>query len=343
MIARIHHTKHGTEYVLQYTCITDTIELRINKYTFIGGIPNYFRHERGKSFLEIPYFKEILRNSRTISGIDQFPELTEDEEALIHAFEEVSDNHLLLTPESVRRFQLSSMAEMTRSMRSLDLQTLISAASRLADNLVQEFAVTSHVAASHLARFSSRNADGSEVTEPETDTEQEQNTLTEAEAENIRQQLQPDEGLRVNRYEAEHIAHTGSPPPTDEPPIAQETPSVNTEGLTEEQIQENLAFVARLLNGETISARDNPPLPNPNSEDASTPDPNTTEIDDLLIEIDETLSDTTRDSDEVWGAPTHTPYLDADTMSQLWKQAQKATSITPQNVLAPSQDSDDAG
>ena len=36
MIARIHHLKHGTEYVLQYNTRSDTIELRIIKYTLLG-------------------------------------------------------------------------------------------------------------------------------------------------------------------------------------------------------------------------------------------------------------------------------------------------------------------
>lgn len=43
MVTRIHYTKHGIEYVLQYDSTTDTIELRKNRYTLIGGIPNYFR------------------------------------------------------------------------------------------------------------------------------------------------------------------------------------------------------------------------------------------------------------------------------------------------------------
>ena len=43
MVARIHHTKNGTEYVLQYNSKTDTIESRENRLTLIGGVPNYFR------------------------------------------------------------------------------------------------------------------------------------------------------------------------------------------------------------------------------------------------------------------------------------------------------------
>ena len=99
-------------------------------------------------------------------------------------------------------------------------------------------------------------------------------------------------------------------------------PDMNTEGLTEEQVEENLEFVARLLNGETLSARENPPLSNPNTDDTdSAPDPNLAETDTLLKEIDDVLADEAKTSDEVWGAPTHIPFLDADTMSKMWKQA----------------------
>ena len=341
MIARIHHTKNGTEYVLQYNRKPDTIELRIIKHTFIGGIPNYFRHAFGTYVREMEAFKDILRNWRPLSGLsphpDYLPQLSAEEKVLIHEFEQIANINLRLTPESVSRshqnqaamqgaanvLQASteSLRDAVSNLQGLDMNPLIS---------YLNFRVDRQLVA--LAQW------------------HEQNPPTAAEVENIRQRLgMPDDlqqELRIDRYEVGHIANIGSPAPMNEPPIPQEAPTLrNTEGLTEAQIQENQEFITRLLNGETISARENPPLPNPNSEDTSAPDPNTddADIDDFLKEVDETLSDTTRDSDEVWGAPTHTPYLNADTMSKLWKQAQKPTSISPQSGAAPNQGSDDAG
>ena len=139
MVARIHHTKNGTEYVLQYNIRSDTIELRIIKHTLLGRFPNYFRHKSGRPFHEIATFKEILRSLRTRSGVDQFPELTEDEEALIHAFEEIADTRLLLTPESMNRFYQTvmqgaangfnpaaeSLRELASNLQGLDMNPLL--------------------------------------------------------------------------------------------------------------------------------------------------------------------------------------------------------------------------
>ena len=73
MVARIHHTKNGTEYVLQYKSRTDTIELRINRYTLIGGIPNYFRHEWGTYVRGMDFFKGTVLNNRPFSGLCPHP------------------------------------------------------------------------------------------------------------------------------------------------------------------------------------------------------------------------------------------------------------------------------
>ena len=89
-------------------------------------------------------------------------------------------------------------------------------------------------------------------------------------------------------------------------------PDMNTAGLTEEQVEENLEFVARLLNGETIPASE-APLRNPDNNDD--------DIDGFLKEVDEVLENTPQDSDEVCGAPAHRLEIPAPVMTQLWKQA----------------------
>ena len=311
MVTRIHHIKQGVEYVLQYNIRSDTIELRIIKYSLLGRFPNYFRHKSGTSFLEIAAFKEVLRSIRTASGVDLFPELTEDEATIIHAFEEIADIHLLLTPKSVSKYYQTAMREAAnglqaaaesfretaRALQGLDLRPLIASTNILANRRLES-----------LARSPVFNPPSQE------------NAIDYRQR--IRRELRHD--LLPTGNLEERLSVPDPPPPTDEPPIPQEAPTLrNTEGLTEAQIQETEAFVARLLNGETLSAREYPPLPNPNSEDASTPDPDTTEIDAFLKELDAVLDDPIHETDEVWGAPTHTPFLDADTMSKLWKQAKQ--------------------
>ena len=107
MVARIHHRKHGVEYVLQYDSRADRIELRKNRYTLIGGIPNYFRHEWGTYVREMDFFKGTVLNHRPISGLCPhpypLPKLSDAEKASIHEFEKIAGVNLLLTPESVQR------------------------------------------------------------------------------------------------------------------------------------------------------------------------------------------------------------------------------------------------
>ena len=76
--------------------------------------------------------------------------------------------------------------------------------------------------------------------------------------------------------------------------VRAENPNMNTEGMTEEQVQDNLEFVARLLNGETIPATEFP------SRDLNN---NDAVLDRLLKEIEEAIED--NDTDRVRGAPTH--------------------------------------
>ena len=107
MVARIHHRKAGIEYVLQYKSRTDSIELRINRYTLIGGIPNYFRHEWGTYVREMDFFKRAVLNHRPFSGLCLSPyprpKLSDAEKDALHEFEKIAGVNLLLTPESVSR------------------------------------------------------------------------------------------------------------------------------------------------------------------------------------------------------------------------------------------------
>ena len=115
MVARIHHRKAGIEYVLQYKSRTDSIELRINRYTLIGGIPNYFRHEWGTYVREMDFFKRAVLNHRPTSGLCPHPyprpKLSDAEKDALHEFEKIAGVNLLLTPESVSRHRMSLMAE----------------------------------------------------------------------------------------------------------------------------------------------------------------------------------------------------------------------------------------
>ena len=279
MFARIHHLKHGTEYVLQFNRKTNTIELRIIKHTLLGRFPNYFRHKWGTSCYEMDCFQKHLRLWRLPSGFSPYPDsvplLSDEEKALIHKFEQIAGINLRLTPESVSRHRLGSMQEIAR-LPGIDTSAMISYSeilSRLRPNTDRRSAIYAQL------------------------------------DENFRQRLQMPNHLQ-QALRVDTITETEAPPPTDEPPIPQETPTLrNTEGLTEEQIQETEQFVARLLNGETLSARENPPLPNPNTdEDTDTPtDVNEAVLDRLLKDIEEAIE--YNDTEKVQGAPTHPFHL----------------------------------
>ena len=114
MVARIHHRKAGVEYVLQYNSRTDSIELRKNRYTLIGGIPNYFRHEWGTYVREMDFFKGTVLNHRPFSGLCPhpypLPKLSDAEKDTLHEFEKIGGVNLLLTLESIQR-HLQSLTE----------------------------------------------------------------------------------------------------------------------------------------------------------------------------------------------------------------------------------------
>ena len=206
MVARIHHRKEGVEYVLQYKSRTDSIELRKNRYTLIGGIPNYFRHEFGTYVREMDFFKRAVLNHRPFSGLCPHPyprsPLSDVEKDALHEFEKIAGVNLLFTPESIQRHRQSltqgaanafseaarSFRETTRTLQGLDLNPLLSFANRIMDS--QRRLIERRLAIGDTA-FST-----------------------------------------VQRLE--------HPTFSNEPPVVQE-PShlVNTEGLTEEQIQEN--------------------------------------------------------------------------------------------------------
>ena len=309
MVTRIHHIKEGVEYVLQYNIRSDTIELRIIKHTLIGGIPNYFRHEFGTYVREMDAFRDILRSTRTTAGINLLPYLTDTEKDAIHEFESIAGIHLRLTPESVSRSYQTAMRgaanrlqaaaesfrETARALQGLDLRPLIASTNILANQRLES-----------LARSAAFNPPSQE------------NAIDYGQR--IRRELRHDLLLTGNLEE--RLSVPDPPPPTDEPPIPQEAPTLrNTEGLTEAQIQETEAFVARLLNGESIPATEFPLRDF--QADTSPPDPDTTEIDAFLKELDAVLDDSTHETNEVWGAPTHTPFLDAETVIRLWKQANR--------------------
>ena len=85
MVARIHYTKNGTEYVLQYNSKTDTIESRENRLTLIGGVPNYFRDSGLGTALEVHTFKITLSNWRPLTlfseALNRLPMLSDEEES----------------------------------------------------------------------------------------------------------------------------------------------------------------------------------------------------------------------------------------------------------------------
>ena len=278
MVTRIHYRESGVEYVLQYNASTDTIELKKNKYTLIGGIPNYFRDEWGTYVYEMVVFKETLLASRPPSHLstDQYPltELTTEEQAVIYEFEEIADINLQLTLESINRHRMALMAEIARATEGLNLRLLVSATIRLADSYSNQLGLW---LSENILHFS------------------------------------PDPDRYPPRYANGQLQSTEEPQPTDEPAIPQETPSINTEGLTEEEIQENSEFIQRLLQDETISALDTPSSEKPNSNKAS--------IDDLLREIDETLEEPVSDDETVRAAPAHRFEIPASMLASLWRQA----------------------
>ena len=290
MVARIHHRKHGVEYVLQYDSRADRIELRKNRYTLIGGIPNYFRHEWGTYVREMDFFKETVFAHRPISGLwthpYRLPKLSDAEKAFIHEFEKIAGVNLLLTPESVQRHRQSltegaantlaeaarSFRETARSLRGLDLNPLISYTNRITD-LQRRLAET----------------------------------------------------LLATGDLEERLSHPPHQPPSTEPRVVQE-PShlVNTEGLTDEQIQENLEFIARLQNGESIPATEFP-LRDRNHEEQNHENEEAA-FDAFMKEIDEVLESDDNDDETVRGAPSHHPEIPAEIMSSLWKQARQEDS-----------------
>ena len=283
MVARIHHRKHGVEYVLQYDSRVDRIELRKNRYTLIGGIPNYFRHEWGTYVREMDFLKGTVLVHRPISGRCPhpypLPQLSDAEKVLIHEFEKIAGVNLLFTPESVQRHIQSltegaanALAEAARSLRGLDLNPLISYANRITDS---------------------------------------QRRLAET--------------LLATGDLEERLSHLPDPPPSTEPRVVQE-PShlVNTEGLTEEQIQENLEFIARLQNGESIPATEFP-LRDRNCE-AQNHDTEEAAFDAFMKEIDEVLEADDSDDETIRAAPSHHPEISAETMQSLWKQARQEDS-----------------
>ena len=326
MIARIHHLKHGTEYVLQYTCQTDTIELRILKHTLLGRFPNYFRHEFGTYVREMDAFGNILRNWRPLSGLcphpDYLPQLSAEEKVLIHEFEQIANINLMLTPESENRFyqtamqgaangfnaSLESLREVASNMQGLDMNPLLGYMNGRVSRQLAAFA-----ASADMLAFPRRYADEEAVAQEENES----NT-------SIRQ--------RLRREMAEYFLSTGDleqrlsdppdpPPPTNAPPIAQETPDVNTEGMTEEEIQENEEFIQRLLNGETISAREFPLRNRDRSEE--TPQDAEADLDAFLNKIDDTLETAGSDADTIRAAPSHHPAIPVETMMHLWRQARR--------------------
>ena len=123
----------------------------------------------------------------------------------------------------------------------------------------------------------------------------------------------------------ERLSHLPDQPPSTEPRVVQE-PShlVNTEGLTEEQIQENLEFIARLQNGESIPATEFP-LRDRNRE-AQNHDTEEAAFDAFMKEIDEVLESDDSDAETVRGAPSHYPEISAERMQSLWKQARQEDS-----------------
>ena len=250
MVARIHHTKEGVEYVLQYNIRSDTIELRIIKHTLLGRFPNYFRHEFGTYVREMDAFREILRSTRTTAGIDRLPYLTDTEKDAIHEFESIAGIHLRLTSESVSRYYqiamqgaanglqaaTESFRETARALQGLDLSPLIASTNILANLQLES-----------LARSPAFNPPAQENA-----TDCRQRIRRE-----LRHDLLPTGNLEERLSEPFNVPDP--PPPTDEPPPPQEAPTLrNTEGLTEAQIQETEAFVARLLNGESIPATEFP-------------------------------------------------------------------------------------
>ena len=278
MVARIHHRKHGVEYVLQYDSRADRIELRKNRYTLIGGIPNYFRHEWGTYVREMDFFKGTVLNHRPFSGLCPhpypLPKLSDAEKDTLHEFEKIAGVNLLLTPESIQRHLQSltegaanALSEAARTLQGLDLNPLISFANRITDS---------------------------------------------------------------QRRLAETLLATGDltqrlSQPFNAPPVVQE-PShlVNTEGLTEEQIQENLEFIARLQNGESIPATEFP-LRDRNCE-AQNHDTEEAAFDRFMKEIDEVLEADDSDDETVRAAPSHHPEISAERMQSLWKQARQEDS-----------------
>ena len=359
MVARIHHRKEGVEYVLQYKSRTDSIELRKNRYTLIGGIPNYFRHEWGTYVREMDFFKRAVLHHRPTSGLWPHRKLSDAEKDALHEFEKIAGVNLLFTPESIQRHRQSltqgaanafseaarSFRETARTLPGIDTTQIRIAREaaesfretaesfliareagiprqeneddtdsqrRLADSMVTNFVVTPDMLA-----FPSRYADGDAVAQEE----------NEDDTNPFRQRLRPrlaENFLPTGDLEQRLSDPPDPPPPTNAPPIAEETPSVNTEGMTEEEIQECQEFIQRLQNGESIPATEFP-LRDSNP-DTETPQNAEAAFDAFMKEIDEVLESDESDAETVRGAPSHYPEISAERMQSLWKQARQEDS-----------------
>ena len=285
MVARIHHRKEGVEYVLQYKSRTDTIELRKNRYTLIGGIPNYFRHEWGTYVREMDFFKRAVLHHRPASGFWPHRKLSDAEKDALHEFEKIAGVNLLLTPESIQRHRQSltqgaanafseaarSFRETTRTLQGLNLNPLLSFANRIMDSqrqLIERRLVENLLPTSDLEQ---------RLSEP------------------LNAAVQTDNNTEMN-----------------------------TEGLTEEQIQENLEFIARLQSGESIPATEFP-LQDRNREEQNHENEEAA-FDAFMKEIDEVLESDDSDDETVRGAPSHYPEISAERMQSLWKQARQEDS-----------------
>ena len=268
MVARIHYRKAGIEYVLQYNSETDTIELRRNGHTLIGGTPNYFRYEWGTSVYEMRVFTEAVLNHRPVDGLTSFPELSDAEKALIHEFEQIADINLLLTPESINRHQMLEIAAHERLPSILE-------------SILEDFSQSPAFNRVSTGEYLTRLGDLQGIPRLE------------------------------NESDSEYRERLDASPHTPQS-LRDENPDMNTEGMTEEEIEDNLEFIARLLNGESIPATEFP-LRSRNN-DAS-------DLDDFLREIDETLEEPINDDDTVRAAPAHRFYMTPSIVASLWRQA----------------------
>ena len=275
MIVRIHHVRNGIEYVLQYNSKTDTIESRENRLILIGGVPNYFRDNGLGTALEAHTFKITLRNWRPSLC---FSEALNRLPAPLNRLPMLSDEE----KDLIHEFE---------KIADINLCLTPESVSRHRVSEMQEIARLPGIDISSPLRYTRLFCDNFANANEQTSTEEEsvQNAMPRM-PEVLEEQL-------IHTPESLRAAH----------------PDMNTEGMTEEEVQENLEFVARLLNGETIPATEFP------SRDSGVDDD---DIDKLLKKIDTTLNDENHQHDEVCGAPTHRLEIPAPVMSRLWRSAQ---------------------